>query len=143
MTPTLRRLDDRERYWGLTWPGWVAAITGACLLYGAVRVSPLATKPTITITLFILAFVAMTLYGVSGQALSPGRQLVAILAYRRRAKQLALGESADRRGLVLHATPDELVSCDAAGDVDAADKQTTLAAPVEVSAGPLEFEESG
>ena len=21
MTPTLRRLNDRERYWGLTWPG--------------------------------------------------------------------------------------------------------------------------
>jgi len=30
MTPTLRRLNDRERYYGLTWPGWVAlAVSGA------------------------------------------------------------------------------------------------------------------
>ena len=136
MTPTLRRLDDRERYWGLTWPGWVAAITAAGLLYGAVRVSPLATKPTITITLFIIAFVAMTLYGVSGQALSPGRQLVAILAYRRAAKHLALDERPDRRGLVLHATPDKVISSGAAGDVDPADGETTIAAPT----GPRELQ---
>ena len=106
MTPTLRRLDDRERYWGLTWPGWVAAAAGGGLLYAAVRFSPLGVKPTVTITLFVMAFVAMSLYGVSGQALSPGRQLAASLGYRLAAKTLALPETPDRRGLVLSAAPE-------------------------------------
>ena len=30
-TPTLRRLNDRERYWGLSWPEWAAAVAGAGL----------------------------------------------------------------------------------------------------------------
>lgn len=106
MTPTLRRLDDRERYWGLSWPGWVAVAVGGGMLYLAVRFSPLAARPTITITLFVLAFVAMALYGVSGQALSPGRQLVAILAYHRAPKTMTLFERPDRRGLVLTAAPE-------------------------------------
>jgi hypothetical protein len=106
MTPTLRRLDDRERYWGLTWPGWVAVVAGGGALYGAVRFSPLGARPTVTLTLFILAFVAMALYGVSGQALSPGRQLAAILAYRLRAKTLTLPGRPDRCGLVLSAAPE-------------------------------------
>jgi hypothetical protein len=105
MTPTLRRLDDRERYWGLSWPGWVAVGGGGGALYLAVRLSPLGTRPTITITLFILAFVGMALYGVSGQALSPGRQLLAILAYRRGARTLTLPNRSDRRGLVLTSAP--------------------------------------
>jgi hypothetical protein len=105
VTPTLRRLDDRERYWGLTWPGWVAAIVGAAVLYLAVRFSPLSTKPTITLTLFVLAFAAMVLYGVSGQALSPGRQLLAIIAHRRTPKTLQLAGRPDRHGLVLTAMP--------------------------------------
>ena len=41
MTPTLRRLNDRERYWGLTWPGWIAAVAAGGVLYGAVKLSPL------------------------------------------------------------------------------------------------------
>ena len=106
MTPTLRRLDDRERYWGLTWPGWVAVVLCGGALYGALRFSPLGVKPTVTVALFILAFVGMALYGVSGQALSPGRQLVAILAYRLAAKTLPLPEGPDRRGLVLSAAPE-------------------------------------
>ncbi len=104
-TPTLRRLDDRERYWGLTWPGWVALLTGAGILYVAVRLSPLGTKPTITIALIALAFVGMVLHGVSGQALSPGRQLVAIVNYRRAPKLLELTGRVERRGLVLDAIP--------------------------------------
>lgn len=106
MTPTLRRLDDRERYWGLTWPGWAAAIIAGLVLYLAVRFSPLSTKATITVTLFILAFAAMAYYGISGQALSPGRQLLAIIAYQRSPKRLALPATPDRRGLVLDAVPD-------------------------------------
>jgi len=105
MTPTLRRLDDRERYWGLPWPGWVATSAGAAALYLAVRFSPLGTKPTITITLFILAFAGMVLYGVSGQALSPGRQLLAILSYHRSRKLLELADRVERRGLVLDSVP--------------------------------------
>jgi hypothetical protein len=104
-TPTLRRLDDREKYWGLTWAGWLAIVTGFAGLYVAVRLSPFGTKPTITITVILLTFVGMVLHGVSGQALSPGRQLLAIVRYRRSAKLLELPDRADRHGLVLDAAP--------------------------------------
>ena len=83
MTPTLRRLNDRERYWGLTWPGWIAAVAAGGVLYGAVKLSPFGFKPTITIVALLIALFAMVLLGVSGQALSPGRQLQAIARYRR------------------------------------------------------------
>jgi hypothetical protein len=105
MTPTLRRLNDRERYWGLTWPGWIAVSAGAGSLYLAIRLSPLSAKPTITVTLFGLTLVGMVLYGVSGQALSAGRQLMAVISYRRSAKLLALSTRAERRGLVLDTGP--------------------------------------
>ena len=90
---------------GSPWPGWVAASAGAAALYLAVRFSPLGTKPTITITLFVLAFAGMVLYGVSGQALSPGRQLLAILSYHRSRKLLELADRVERRGLVLDSVP--------------------------------------
>ena len=90
---------------GSTWPGWLAILAGCGALYAAVRMSPVGTKPTITITLIVLTFVAMVLHGVSGQALSPGRQLLAIVRYRRAPKLLALADRADRCGLVLDATP--------------------------------------
>ena len=69
------------------------------------RLSPLAAKPTITITLFVLTLAGMVLYGVSGQALSPGRQLMAIISYRRSAKLLELSDRVERRGLVLDTSP--------------------------------------
>jgi hypothetical protein len=98
--PTLRRLNDRERYWGMTWPGWAAGASAGGVLYAAVRLSPFGVKPTVTIVVLLLAVAAMVVAGVSGQALSPGRQLRAILAYRRSPKQWHLG-AADDRGLVL------------------------------------------
>ena len=87
MTPTLRRLNDRERYWGLTWPGWIAAVAAGGVLYGAVKLSPFGFKPTVTIVALLIALFAMVLLGVSGQALSPGRQLQAIARYRRSPKR--------------------------------------------------------
>ena len=87
MTPTLRRLNDRERYWGLTWPGWIAAAAAGGVLYGAVKLSPFGFKPTVTIVALLIALFAMVLLGVSGQALSPGRQLQAIARYRRSPKR--------------------------------------------------------
>ena len=48
MTPTLRRLNDRERYYGLTWPGWVALALCGAILYGAVRISPFGLRATVT-----------------------------------------------------------------------------------------------
>jgi hypothetical protein len=106
MTPTLRRLNDRERYWGLTWPGWIAVGVAGGLLYGAVRVSPFGTRATVTIVVLLVAFGGMVIAGVSGQALSPGRQLLAIIRYRRAPKRYALRATADKRGLVLHAAPE-------------------------------------
>ena len=105
MTPTLRRLNDRERYWGLTWPGWGAAAAAGGVLYGAVKLSPFAVKPTVTIVVLLLAFGVTLVLGVSGQALSPTRHLRAIVAYRRSPKRWALSTKHDRRGLVLASAP--------------------------------------
>ena len=79
---TLRRLNDATTYYGLSWRGWLATAVGAGVLYGAVRLSPLPFKPTLTITLLILAGVGMVLYGLSGQALGVGRYLTAVAAWR-------------------------------------------------------------
>lgn len=106
MTPTLRRLNDRERYWGLTWPGWVAALAGGAILYGAVRLSPFGFKPTVTIVLVLLTVGGMLILGLSGQALSPGRHLLAIVAYRRSPKRWTLPAKPDRHGLVLASAPE-------------------------------------
>jgi hypothetical protein len=106
MIATLRRLDDLERYWGFTWPGWAGIATGCVTLYLAVRFSPLSFKPTVTITLFVCTFVGMVLYGVSGQALSPSRQLWAVATYIAGPKLVALAAKPERRGLVLVALPD-------------------------------------
>jgi hypothetical protein len=107
MTPTLRRLNDRERYWGLTWPAWIAAAAAGGVLYGAVKLSPFGFKPTVTIVALLIALFAMVLLGVSGQALSPGRQLQAIARYRRSPKRWELQDEPDRRGLVLAAGPED------------------------------------
>ena len=63
MTPTLRRLNDRERYWGLTWPGWAAAAAAGGVLYGAVRLSPFGLKPTVTIVALLLAVAGTVVLG--------------------------------------------------------------------------------
>lgn len=101
MTPTLRRLNDRERYWGLSWPGWLATAFGIGVLYGAVRLSPLGTRPTVTIVVLLIAFGAMVLAGVSGQALSPARQVLAVIAYRRSPKRYTMPIAPERRCMVL------------------------------------------
>lgn len=106
MTPTLRRLNDRERYWGLTWPGWIALGIAGGVLYGAVIISPFGTRATITIVALAVAFGGMVIAGVSGQALSPGRQLLAIVRYRRAPTHYALPATPDKRGLVLDTAPD-------------------------------------
>lgn len=105
MTPTLRRLNDRERYWGLTWAGWCAAAAAGGVLYGAVKLSPFGVKPTVTIVVLLLAFAVTLILGVSGQALSPGRHLRAIVAYRRSPKRWALSTKHDSHGLVLASAP--------------------------------------
>jgi hypothetical protein len=116
MTPTLRRLNDRERYWGLTWPAWIAAAVAGGVLYGAVKLSPFGFKPTVTIVALLIALFAMVLLGVSGQALSPGRQLQAIARYRRSPKRWELPDEPDRRGLVLAVAPEDIAEVE---DLDA------------------------
>jgi hypothetical protein len=133
MTPTLRRLNDRERYWGLTWPGWAAAVGAGGVLYGAVKVSPFAIKPTVTIAALILAVFVVVLLGVSGQALSPGRQLHAILSHHRRPTQWTLLDAATRPGLVLTSAPDRTV-CPEVSVAEQSDEaeEVELAAEIEV-----------
>src|SRR5262249_4485447 len=121
MTPTLRRLNDRERYWGLTWPAWVAAAGAGGVLYAAVKLSPFGFKPTVTIVALLIALFAMVLLGVSGQALCPGRQLQAIARYRRSPKRWELPTRADGRGLVLALVPEDIgenADCDAHRGLD-------------------------
>ena len=89
MTPTLRRLNDRERYYGLTWPGWVALAAAGGVLYGAVRVSPFGLRATVTIVVLVLAFLASVALALQGQTIGPGRYLLALYRYRRATKQLA------------------------------------------------------
>jgi len=120
MTPTLRRLNDRERYWGLTWPAWLACGIAAGLLYGAVRLSPLGVRPTVTIVLLVLAFAGMVLAGVSGQALSPGRQLLAIVAYRRAPKRYRVIDKPSRHALVLDHAPEVNGSANSVDERDGA-----------------------
>lgn len=105
MTPTLRRLNDRERYWGMTWPGWCAAAAAGGVLYGAVKLSPFGAKSTVTIVVLLLAFGVTLVLGVSGQALSPARHLRAIVAYRRSPKRWSLSAKQDGRGLLLASAP--------------------------------------
>ena len=106
MTPTLRRLNDRERYYGLTWPGWVALAAAGGVLYGAVRVSPFGLRATVTIVVLVLAFLASIALALQGQTIGPGRYLLALYRYRRAAKQLAPPTRADKHGLVLDVAPE-------------------------------------
>lgn len=79
---TFRRLNDGTRYYGMTWRGWLTASVAGGLLYVSVRLSPLGYKPTITLTLFVMAAAGIALYAVSGQALGPGRYVAAIIRWR-------------------------------------------------------------
>ena len=103
---TFRRLNDPERYYGLSWRGWLAAGAGGGLLYLAVRVSPLGLRATITIVVLVLAFVGVILHGLSGQAIGPARYIGVLVRYRLASKTLTVPERADKLGLVLDSAPD-------------------------------------
>ncbi len=112
---TLRRLNDPERYYGLSWRGWLGVAIGGGALYGAVRISPLGVRPTITIVVLALAFCGVALNALGGQALGPGRHLMALLRYRLSAKLLEVPAGAERGGLVLASAPEaEIVDTDGA-----------------------------
>lgn len=106
MTPTLRRLNDRERYYGLTWPGWVALAAAGGILYGAVRVSPFGLRVTVTAVVLVMAFFASVALALQGQTIGPGRYLLAVYRYRRASKQLAPPTRPDKFGLVLDVAPE-------------------------------------
>ena len=106
---TFRRLNDPERYYGLSWRGWLAAGAGGGLLYLAVRVSPFGLRATITIVVLALAFVGVILHGLSGQAIGPARYLAVMVRYRLASKTLTVPERPDKLGLVLDSAPDPSV----------------------------------
>jgi predicted N-acetyltransferase YhbS len=95
MTPTLRRLNDRERYYGLTWPGWLALAIAGGVLYGAIRVSPFGLRPTVTVVVLVLAFFASVGLALQGQTIGPGRYLLVLdhAAADRLARALGAGLS--------------------------------------------------
>lgn len=107
---TLRRLNDPERYYGLSWRGWLGVAIGGGALYGAVRISPLGMRPTITIVVLALAFCGVALNALGGQALGPGRHLIALLRYRLTPKLLAAPTAPARGGLVLDVVPPNRVA---------------------------------
>jgi hypothetical protein len=102
---TFRRLNDPERYYGLSWRGWLAALAGGGVLYLAVRFSPLGFRPTVTFVVLVLALAGVVLHALSGQAIGPGRYLAAVVRYRLARKRLTVPERPDRRGLVLDRIP--------------------------------------
>lgn len=102
---TFRRLNDPERYYGLSWRGWLAAGPAGGLLYGAVRISPFGLRPTITIVALLLALAGTVLYGLSGQAIGPGRYALALIRYRTSAKTFKPPVGATEPGLVLANVP--------------------------------------
>jgi hypothetical protein len=104
---TLRRLNDPERYYGLSWRGWLGVAIGGGLLYGAVRISPLGVRPTMTIAALVLTFCGVVLHALSGQALGPGRHIVALVRYALAPRQLALPERPDGGGLLLDGAPSD------------------------------------
>jgi hypothetical protein len=104
---TLRRLNDPERYYGLSWRGWLGVGIGGGLLYAAVRISPLGLRPTITIVVLALAFCGVILHALSGQALGPGRHLIALMRYALAPKRLALPIEPESGGLLLETVPPE------------------------------------
>jgi hypothetical protein len=70
-----------------------------------VRISSLGLRPTITIVVLALTFCDVVLHALSGQALGPGRHLLALIRYGLTPKQLALPAKPDRGGLILDAAP--------------------------------------
>jgi hypothetical protein len=104
---TFRRLNDPERYYGLSVRGWVLVAAGVGVMYIAVRLSPLAVKPTISITLIALTVAGGVLLGVSGQAIGPGRFLLAVIAHAATRSDLTLPETPDRGGVTLTEPPPE------------------------------------
>ena len=103
---TLRRLNDPERYYGLSWRGWLACGLGGGIVYGAVRLSPLSLRATVTVMVLALAFCGVLLHALSGQALGPGRHLLAIVASVRCPKRLEPPTRPDGGGLVLDRAPE-------------------------------------
>jgi hypothetical protein len=102
---TFRRLNDPERYYGLSWRGWLGAIAGGGLLYLAVRFSPFGFRPTVTFAVLVLTLAGVILHGLSGQAIGPGRYLAAMVRYRLARKRLHPPQRPDKRGLVLERVP--------------------------------------
>jgi hypothetical protein len=102
---TFRRLNDPERYYGLSWRGWLGVAAAAGILYAAIRLSPLGTKPTISLTGIALAFAGTILYGLSGEAIGPGRFLIAVIRHALSRKHLTTPQRPDGHGLVLNSAP--------------------------------------
>jgi hypothetical protein len=108
MTPTLRRLNDRERYYGLTWIGWLCLALAGGVLYGAIRVSPLGLRATVTIVVLLLALLSSIALALQDQTIGPGRYLIALYRYRRAPKQLLPPTEPDRFGFVLDSLPEDV-----------------------------------
>lgn len=85
----------------MTLRGWLGLAIGVAVLYLAVRFSPLAAKPTISVTLVLLTLVGGLLLGLSGQAIGPGRLLLAVIHHLATREQLTAPAKPDRFGLVL------------------------------------------
>jgi hypothetical protein len=76
-------------------------------------------RPTITIVLLALAFCGVALNALGGQALGPGRHLMALLRYRLSPKLLEAPAAPARGGLVLDVAPNhDVIDTDRAGTIE-------------------------
>jgi len=112
MTATLRRLDDGTRYYSLTFGQWTCALLGCGVLYLAVRFSPLSQKWTFTAVLLVLAFIAVAIAPLTGNALGLSRYVAAIVRSTLGPKQyrpIGQAPAPVQGGVLLRAAPVTLV----------------------------------
>ena len=121
MTPTLRRLNDGERYYGLTWPGWVA-LGGGGRRRPLRRGSHLPVRPARDRDRRCPrdGVLRQRRAGAPGADDRTGPIPASVYRYRRAAKQLTPPTRPDKLGLVLDSAPqpaeqDESVLDGAAG----------------------------
>ncbi len=116
---TFRRLNDGVRYNGLTIGQMFGIFVAGAMTYGAVRISPFGFKPTVTICVMVAAGATGILLALQGQAMGPGRYLMAMVRWRlgRRYYDASDQGVPKRGGVVVDFVPPELLR-DAGGPIE-------------------------
>jgi hypothetical protein len=109
--PTYKHLESKIRISGLTLGQW-AQLTG-CVLFAllfAFQVSPLATGPTITVSVFIAGLPVAASYALAGSEFSATRLIVSVWRWQRRPRRFVAGPGDVGDGYVVIAPPEPEVA---------------------------------